>query len=111
MKYDNENLNHTELEALAQQHGSLSPRRGLERSALIELLEGRLHPGDLPGDPVDVERESMMYTKEKWPEVYHQLKCSEEHYACWDCPSARTVACVIEDCEPKILERIRRGDI
>ena len=109
--YDYDDLNHTELEALARRHGSLDPHRGLERKVLIGMIEGRIHPGDVPGDPVDVERESMMIMKEKWPEVYHQLKCSDEDYACWDCPAARSVACVIEGCEPVILDRVRRGDI
>ena len=109
--YDYQNLNHTELEALARQHGLLSPHRGQGAKELIAAIEGRVHPEDLPVDPIDVERESMMYTKEKWPEVYHQLRCSDEDYACWDCPSARAVACVIEECEPRILERVRKGEI
>lgn len=111
MKYDYDNLNHSELEALAQHHGSLNPHRGLKRDVLINLIEGLLHSGDVPSDPVDVERESMMYMKEKWPEVYHQLRCSDEDYACWDCPSARAITCVIEECEPKIIEKVRKGEI
>lgn len=107
--YDYDDLNHTELETLALRHGSLDAHRGLERDVLIAMIEGREE--DVPTDPVDVERNSMMYVKEKWPEVHNQLKCSEEHFACWDCPSARVVACVVEDCEPKIIERVRRGDI
>lgn len=51
----------------------------------------------------------MMYTKEHWPEVFNQLKCSDEYYACWDCPAARAISCVIEECEPKLLEKVREG--
>jgi len=78
---------------------------------LIDLIEGRIHTGDVPVDPVDVERNSMMYMKEKWPDVHHQLKCSDEYYACWDCPPARSIACAVEECEPKIIDKVRRGDI
>jgi len=111
MKYDYDNLNHTELETLARQHGLLAPHRGLDRTVLIGQIEGRIHAGDVPADPVDVERNSMMYVQEKWPEVFHQLKCSDEYYACWDCPAARVIACVIEECEAAIIEKVRRGDI
>lgn len=78
---------------------------------LIEVIEGRTHPNDVPDDPVDVEREAMMYMKEKWEDVYHQLACSDEYFACWDCPAARSVACAVEECDPGIIKRFRRGDV
>jgi hypothetical protein len=52
----------------------------------------------------------MMQMQEEWPEVYNQLRCSSEHYACWDCPSARAVACAIEECEPNVMEEVKRGE-
>lgn len=96
---------------LARQHGLLAAHRGLDRDELIGVIEGLVHPDDVPSDPVDIERESMMYMKEKWPDVLHQLSCSDEHYACWNCPAARSIACVIEECEPGIIQRVRDGDI
>jgi hypothetical protein len=52
----------------------------------------------------------MMRMKEEWPEVYNQLRCSDESYACWDCPSGRAVACAIEECEPDIMEKVKLGE-
>jgi hypothetical protein len=111
MSYDYDDLNLTELEVLARQHGSLAAHRGLGRELLIDLIEGRFDPGELPPDPADDEREAMMHMKDEWPEVYNQLKCSDEHYACWDCPAARAVACAIEECEPDIRRRVKEGDL
>jgi hypothetical protein len=51
----------------------------------------------------------MMRMKEEWPEVYHQLKCSDENYACWECPAGRAVACAVEECEPHLLEKVKNG--
>ena len=109
MNYDD--VNHTELEMLARKQGAFSAHRGLERETLIELIEGRLHPDDVPEDPVDEERNSMLHMQEKWPETYHQLKCSNEHYACWDCTAARAYACAVLGCEPVVMEKVKEGKI
>lgn len=75
----------------------------------MDLIEGLRDGSDFSGDPADDEREGMMQMKSEWPEVYNQLKCSDEHYACWDCPAARAVACAVEECEPKLLEKVKAG--
>lgn len=108
--YNYDNLNLTELAELARQHGSLGAHRGIGRKGLIALIEGRADSSDYPKDPADDEREGMMRMKEEWAEVYNQLRCSNENYACWDCPAARAVACAIEECEPDIMARVKRGE-
>lgn len=107
--YNYADLNLTELVELAKHHGALSAHRGLKAADLIDLIEGRREPSDFSEDPADDEREGMMRMKEAWPEVYNQLKCSAEHYACWDCPAARAVACTVEECDPHLLEKVKSG--
>jgi len=108
-RYNYADLNLTELAELARQNGALSAHRGIGREGLIDLLEGRKEASDFSADPADDEREGMMRMKEEWPEVYHQLKCSDENYACWDCPAGRAVACAVEECEPHLLEKVKNG--
>ena len=110
MPYDYDNLNTSELCELARRAGSLSAHRGLGRVNLIRIIEKEVDPSDFPRDPADDEREGMMRMKEEWAEVYNQLKCSDENYACWDCPAARAVACAIEECEPDIMKRVKMGE-
>jgi hypothetical protein len=64
-------------------------------------------PEDVPKDPADEDRNAMMLMKDEWRDVYNQLKCGSEHYACWDCPAARARACAKDECEPKLLDRVR----
>jgi hypothetical protein len=72
---------------------------------LIEAIEGRIDTNELSTDPIDREREAMMVMKEDWPQVLEQLHCSNEYYACWDCPAGRVVDCVILNCEKDIRDR------
>lgn len=74
---------------------------------LIDLIEGRIDPDEVTKDPADDDREAMMMMKEEWKDVYNQLKCGSEFYACWDCPAARARACAVVECEPRLLERVR----
>lgn len=109
--YNYADLNITELVELAKKHGALSAHRGMGKPGLIQLIKGTADPSDFSGDPADDEREGMMRMKEEWPEVYHQLKCSDENYACWDCPPARAVACAVEECEPKLLQKVKNRGV
>jgi len=51
----------------------------------------------------------MMLMKETWKDVYHQLKCADQFYACWDCPPARARACAVDECEKDLLEKVKDG--
>jgi len=113
--YDYDNLNATEMVELAREHGCLVAHRGLDRQVLIDLIEGRLDSDEIAADPVDDDRDSMMLMKEEWKDVYNQLKCASELYACWNCPPARAHACAVDECEPGVLDRVlqrkdRSGD-
>lgn len=107
MKYLYENLNTTELIELSKIHNFLSSHRGIDRETLIKVIEGQINPKDLLKDPIDEEREAMMQMKEDWKDVYNQLKCASEYYACWDCPPARARCCAVEECESGILKKIK----
>ena len=109
MSYDYQNLNTSELVELAIKEGCLHAHRGLERELLEGLIEGIIDPSEVPPDPADEEREGMMIMKENWKEIYHQLGCAKEHYACWHCPAARAVSCAREECERSIMETVKRG--
>ena len=111
MSYDYPNLNTSELVELAIKHGCLHAHRGLDRSVLEGLIEEEIDPSDVPPDPADEEREAMMIMKESWPEIYHQLGCAKEHYACWHCPAARAISCAQEECERSIMEVVKRGGL
>ena len=101
-----ENLNMSELVAQAKQNGYYAAHRGLEREHLISMIE-RKADKDYPPDPVDVAREGMLQMQSSWPTIRSQLKCADENYACWICPSARAYICAIEECEPNIIEHVR----
>lgn len=93
--YDYPKLNLTELVTLARSAGFLRAHRGIGRDGLKDLLEGRATEDEFNPDPVDEERESMLMLQEEWPDVFNQLPCSANHYACWDCPAGRAVHCVM----------------
>jgi hypothetical protein len=107
MPYNFANLNLTELSELARHHGCLSAHRGLGRQTLINLIEGKIDPEEVPKDPADDDRNAMMEMKEEWKDVYNQLKCGSEFYACWDCPAARARACAVMECEPRLMDKVR----
>lgn len=87
----------------------MDAHRGLKVPNLVDMLEGRVPRGTFPPDPVDEERESMMYMKEEWKDIYDQLRCSEQHFACWDCPAGRVVHCVVLNCEQDIRSKVKVG--
>ena len=82
---------------------------GLEKETLVDILEGRVYAEDIPSDPIDDEREAMLRMQEEWPEIYEQLQCSDQDFACWVCPAGRVVHCVVNNCDKEIRERVK-GD-
>ena len=103
---DYNNLNKSELVALARERQYYGAHIGLEREILIDMIEGKVDD-DFPPDPIDTEREAMMEMMEQWPSVKSQLKCSDEYYACWNCPAGRAHICAIKECEKNILAHVR----
>lgn len=102
MRYCYDNLNLTELVALAKKHKSHTAHHGLPLDSLIKLIETEETMDHAP-DPVDDDREAMLRTHETWEYAKMQLKCEEEHFACWDCPPARAVICAQEEWKGKNL--------
>jgi len=94
MNDDYKELNLTELVELARRAGFLRAHRGVGRAGLVGLLEGTADEEDFNPDPIDEDRESMLMLQEEWPDVFDQLSCSADSYACWLCPAGRVVHCV-----------------
>jgi hypothetical protein len=95
--YELDGLNVTELIALAKKAGFLSAHRGMGREVLMGFLSGEIDPNDVDHpDPVDEERELMLYLQETQPDmILGQLKCKAEHYFCPLCPPARVAVCAV----------------
>ena len=104
---DYENVNVTELVALAREAGFLSAHRGMGRELLTAVLIGEIDPTDVDNpDPIDDERELMLYLQESHPDmILGQLKCKSEHYFCPLCPPARVAMCAVLGFEPGFRER------
>ena len=49
--------------------------------------------------------------QEEWADVFDQLPCAADHYACWDCPAGRAVHCAMNwaDDVKDYLHDIREG--
>ncbi|CAB4131727.1 hypothetical protein UFOVP276_105 [uncultured Caudovirales phage] len=96
-EYPLDDLNVTELIALCRRAGHLSAHRGMGREVLTGLLAGTISPDDVDSlDPIDDERELMLYLQETHPDtVLGQLKCKSEDYFCPLCPPARVVICAV----------------
>lgn len=114
--YNYDDLNKTELVALALRDGFLGGlHRGMSREDLIAVLEGTLDPEELPPDPVNADRDAMIMMQENYPSVMRQLYCeilSNEEGAlhpCWDCPAARAVNCSKINCDPILMEQVKEG--
>jgi hypothetical protein len=102
-----DDLNVTELVALAREFGFLSAHRGMGREILAGVLTGEIDPDDVDNpDPLDDERELMLYLQESQPDVIlGQLKCKSEHYFCPLCPPARVAMCAVFGLEPGLRKR------
>jgi hypothetical protein len=102
-----ENINVTELVALAREAGFLSAHRGMGRELLTGILTGEIDPDDVDNpDPLDDERELMLYLQETQPDmILGQLKCKSEHYFCPLCPPARVAMCAVMSIDPGFRER------
>jgi len=113
--YNYDQLNHTELIALAYRDGFLGGlHRGVSRDDLIAVLEGHLDPEEMPADPVDGDRNAMLMMQEEYPSIRRQLYCEvsvakDALRMCWECPPARAVACARENVDPILMERVREG--
>lgn len=106
---DYDQLNDSELIKLCHKQGYLTASRGIDRRILIRALKGEEDLDEYPEDPINAEREAMLTMQETWPIIFHQLKCGDQHYACWNCPSARVVHCVVLNCDPVILKRSKEN--
>ena len=63
-----EEIKITELVALARGSGFLSAHRGMGREVLTGVLIGEIDPNDVDNpDPIDDERELMLYLQESYP--------------------------------------------
>ena len=110
-EHDYNKLNLTELVALARSAGFLQAHRGIGRDGLVGLLEGRAAENEFSADPIDENREAMLMLQEEWADVFDQLPCAADHYACWDCPAGRAVHCAMNwaDDVKDYLHDIREG--
>jgi hypothetical protein len=96
MNENYEDLNETELVELCKQRSILVAHRGLGRKTLEGLLKGSVNPDDCEPDPVDEDRDFMLFTQAHHPEkIRGQLQCRDEDYFCPDCPTGRVVECTI----------------
>jgi len=101
-------LNDSELIELCVQNSIYGTHRGLKRETLVELLTGRLDKDEFPRDPLDEEREVMIYMQETFPrQIFGQLKCANEGYACHQCPPGRVTSCVVVGFEANLKEHMR----
>lgn len=121
--YNYDDLNHTELIALALRDGLLGGfHRGVTRDDLINMLEGHLDPEEMPADPINEDRNAMLMMQEQYPAVQRQLYCEvvpsyqdkEGNLVtplrmCWECPPARAVACARENVDPILMDQVRKG--
>jgi len=98
-------VNHTELVEICRKAGFLYTHRGNKREDLLALLEGTLSEDSLAPDVINVYREAMLHMQEIWPTVFRQLgSCAPEFHACWLCPPARVMYCVVMNCEPDLMK-------
>jgi hypothetical protein len=102
-----EEMNVTELVALARRAGILSAHRGMGRELLTGMLTEEIDPADVDNpDPIDEERELMLYLQETQPDmILGQLKCKSEHYFCPLCPPARVAMCAVISSSQGFRER------
>lgn len=116
---DYRDMNVTELVTLARGARILSAHRGMGRELLTDLLTGAIDQADVDNpDPLDEERELMLYLQETQPDmILGQLKCKSEYYFCPHCPPARVAMCAVissdegfrERNKADMLRNIRRG--
>ena len=101
---DLDGLNETEMVQLCRDRGFLGAHRGLGWDTLRGLLKGTVEYGDVERDPVDAERELMLYFQEEMREIMiTQLKCgTDQNYFCPKCPPARVVACAVFQIRPDL---------
>lgn len=112
-------LNETELVELCHRQGTLVAHRGLGRERLIGLLEGTVQEDDCVPDPVDEDRDLMLFMQRTYPDtILGQLRCGDESYYCPTCPTGRVVVCSVVDCSASLrrsmahemlLERTRQA--
>lgn len=107
MSYDYDDLNQSELIELCHKKGVVAAHPGIERDDLISLLEGRADQWEFSPDPVNISRGSMMEFLTEFPRFREQMRCT---MFCWECPSAMASACATFNCEPDLIEKVRRGD-
>lgn len=102
-----DNMNVTELVALGRKAGFLSAHRGMGREILIGVLVGDIDPNDVDSpDPIDEERELMLYLQETHPDaILCQLKCKSEDYFCPLCPPAQVAVCAVIECNEGLRAR------
>jgi len=71
---------------------------------LEAFLSGKGSDDTLDPDPIDDYRDAMLQMQERWTVIRRQLNCASEQYACEVCPSGRVVDCIVENCDPELLE-------
>ncbi len=93
---DYEELNHTELVALAAEFNP-NAHHGLPRSWLIQIIEGE--DIELPERLIHKKRLRVMgYINEHWDAVSYQISCparSQDPYACFGCSDLQAASCVL----------------
>jgi hypothetical protein len=100
-------LNETELIELCRLKGLSIAHRGLGEKTLIGLLDGTVQEEDCTQDPIDEDRDLMLYMQHEYPDqTFGQLHCGDEGYFCPNCPPGRAVACTVVDFEPTLRKDI-----
>lgn len=101
-------LNETELVELCKERGLLVAHRGLGRDTLIGLLTGSVSEDEYTPDPIDEERDLMLYMQRAHSSmILGQLRCGDEHYYCPDCPAGRVVICAVVDSSPSLRKSMQ----
>jgi hypothetical protein len=99
-------LNTSELALLAQEF-DLHAHRGLDRSALKQIIEG--NPPKQKERPINKRRlQIMQYIDTNWDQVAAMLQCpakSRDTWACHACSDLQVSDCCISN--PDILEKKR----
>jgi hypothetical protein len=106
-RYDYDNLNQTELIVLCLKNGIVNAHHGVPPDDLIGLLEGRVDQHEVTDDPINYERGGMLEMMTEWSDLKDQLDCNQQ---CWNCPPAMATSCALINCDPGLVDKVRRGE-